>query len=474
MVGTLTRERHFMKKLCIFIFALLVAGANIASAQSTQEEKTKELEERIKQLEIQIELLKSKASDAEIEELKRQVQILAEEVQKLRSGEEETPVGESELEALGLGPSAAKVYSKKQGVSIGGYGEVLYEDFANENQSGQESEEHATIDLLRAVLYFGYRFNEQFIFNSEVEYEHSGNEVSVEFAYLEYRPRDAFGIRGGNVLIPMGFLNEFHEPTVFFGARRTVTETVIIPTTWHENGVGLVGRSGIFDYRGYVINGFNAAGFSEDGLRGGRQDGAEARFDPAFTARLDIAPVGGLILGGSIYGGNSAVFASGGGEEESRIGSALQEQEPDFKVETWIVEGHTQYDWGALQLRGLYTHASLGNVTELNEFLELTGDESVGKTLQGGYFQAAYDVFANRTSTGSSSLTPFFRYERVDTQASVPSGFLKDPANDQSLWTFGIDYKPIYNVVIKADYQIIRNEADTGVNQFNIALGYNF
>lgn len=448
-----------MKKLIILGFTLFVLGiGTFVSGQSTNNDKTKELEEKIKQLELQIESLKTTVSDTEIAELKRQVQILAEEVEKLRSGEEDIPLTEVERQALGLGPSAAKVYSKKQGVSIGGYGEVLFESFAGKNQSGQETDKHATIDLLRVVVYFGYRFNEQFIFNSEVEYEHSGHEVSVEFANIEYRPNEAFGIRGGNVLIPMGFLNEFHEPTVFFGARRTQTERLIIPTTWHENGVGIVGRKGIFDYRAYVINGFNAAGFSETGLRDGRQDGAEARFDAAFTGRLDLAPSDGLLIGGSIYGGDSAVFT---------------EEDPDFKVSTWIVEGHAQLGWKALQVRGLYAHASLGNVTELNEFLELTGDESVGKTLQGGYFQAAYDVLANR-GNGKSALSPYFRYERVNTQASVPSGFIKDPANDQSLWTFGIDYKPIYNVVIKADYQIIRNEAETGVNQFNIALGYNF
>lgn len=467
-----------MRKILFFILVFCFLGiGHYATAQSISNDKTKELEEKIKQLEAQIEALKTTVPESEIEELKRQVQILAEEVEKLRSGEEDTPISDAERIALGLGPSAAKVYSKKQGVSIGGYGEVLFESFAGENQSGEETDENATIDLLRAVIYFGYRFNEQFIFNSEIEYEHAGHEVAVEFANIEYRPSEAFGIRGGNVLIPMGFLNEFHEPTVFYGARRTVTETVIIPTTWHENGVGIVGRSGIFDYRTYVINGFNAAGFSEDGLRGGRQDGAEARFDAAYTGRLDVTPTNGLILGVSVYGGNSAVFSSGGGEEEgdeSRVGSALQEDgDPDFKVSTWIVEGHAQLNWQALQLRGLYAHASLGNVAELDEFLELSGDESVGQKLQGGYFQAAYDVLANR-GNGKASLSPYFRYERVNTQVSVPAGFVKDPANDQSLWTFGAEYKPIYNVVIKADYQIIRNEAETGVSQFNLAMGYNF
>ena len=259
----------------------------------------------------------------------------------------------------------------------------------------------------------------------------------------------------------------FTEPGV------TTTETLIIPTTWHENGVGFVGRKGIFDYRAYLIDGFNAAGFTADSLAGGRQDGAEARFDPAFTGRVDVTPTGGLVIGGSIYGGNSAAFISQGDADESRVSSSQQDENADFDVSTFIAEGHVQYNRGGLQLRGLYTHASLGNVTQLNEFLLLTGDESVGKALQGGYFEAAYNIFANQTYR-KASLAPYFRYERLNTQASVPIGFEKNPANDQTLWTFGIDFKPIYNLVIKSDFQIIQNEADSGVNQFNISLGYNF
>ena len=195
-----------MKKLFIlFSTVLVLAVSALAGAQTSTDDKIKELEEQIKQLQTQIETMKTTATDAQIEELKRQIQILAEEVEKLKSGEETEPVTDAERRALGLGPSAAKVYSKKQGVSIGGYGEVLFETFGNETQSGEPSEEHAEIDLLRAVLYFGYRFNDRFLFNSEVEFEHAGKEVSVEFAYIAFQATDAIAIRGGNVLIPWGF-----------------------------------------------------------------------------------------------------------------------------------------------------------------------------------------------------------------------------------------------------------------------------
>jgi len=79
-----------------------------------------------------------------------------------------------------------------------------------------------------------------------------------------------------------------------------------------------------------------------------------------------------------------------------------------------------------------------------------------------------------KTGGSSWALTPFVRYEKYDTQAKVPAGFERNPANDRSLWTVGFDVKPHPSVVIKLDYQNFDNQADTGVNQWNIALGYMF
>jgi hypothetical protein len=402
--------------------------------------------------------------ERKIEELRGQISILAEEVEKIRSGEEQAVVLEdTQRQSLGLGPSAATVYTKKHGVSIAGYGEMLYENFDDETDFGTSSGRADQIDFLRAIVYFGYRFNDRFLFNSEIEFEHAstgqGGEVSVEFAFLDYLLNDSVTLRGGMVLVPMGFLNEFHEPTVFLGARRPVTETVIIPTTWRENGFGIVGRTGIFDYRAYLINGFNAAGFSSSGLRSGRQKGALAKLDsPAFVARGDMNPIPGLSFGGSIFAGNSGLFTP-----------VLN---PDLEVTTVIGEAHAQYRQGGLDLRVLYSRASLDNVAELNAALGLTGNNSIGESMAGGYLQAGYDLLAG--SSGGQGLTPYFRYEKVDTQNDVPFGFLENPARQQTLWTLGLEYRPIFNIVVKTDYQLIDNEADSGIDQFNLLLGYSF
>ena len=122
------------------------------------------------------------------------------------------------------------------------------------------------------VLYTGYKFTDSILFNAEIEFEHAttgstksssgGGSVSVEFAYLDFLLRDWANIRAGLVLVPMGFLNEIHEPVSYFGVNRPDIERQIIPSTWRENGVGIHGTLyEQVDYQAFVINGFNARGF---------------------------------------------------------------------------------------------------------------------------------------------------------------------------------------------------------------------
>lgn len=395
----------------------------------------------------------------ELEELRRRIDVLAQEIERMRSGEAEEDLTEDERRALGLAPSAAAAYRKQQGVSFAGYGEMLYEDYAATLESGTHEPKGAQLDFLRLILYSGYRFNDRFIFNSEIELEHS-NEVSVEFAYLDYRLNDTVTLRGGMLLLPMGLVNEFHEPTVFLGARRPETETRILPSTWRENGVGVLGSSGRMSYRAYVVNGLNAAGFTPDGLRGGRQKGARAKAaDLAVAARVDATLVPGITVGGSVYAGGS------GQDQYTVSGDVLQ-------VGTTIGELHGQAQVRGFDLRALYARAALDDVAELNAARNLTGLNGIGSAMHGGYAQVGYNLLAARTP--AVTLTPYYRFERVNTHAEVPAGFLADPARELSFQTLGVEVKPVGGVVLKADYQWTSNRADTGRNQVNILLGYAF
>ena len=396
---------------------------------------------------------------ADIEELRRQMDVLAGEVERLRSGEPEVEVTAGRARQLGLGLSAASVYGETQGVSIAGYGEMLYENFANENESGVRSSKGAQFDFLRAVLYFGYRFNDKFLFNSEIEIEHA-NEIGVEFAYVDYLAHSAATLRGGLLLVPMGLTNEFHEPTSFLSARRPEIESRLIPSTWRENGAGVVGAAGKVSYRAYVVNGLDAAGFSASGLRSGRQKGSKTKFtDPAFVGRVDVTPTPGVFVGGSFYVGDSS-------QDQFSVGDQT------ISLRTTIGEVHGQAQMRGFDFRGLYARSVLDNAGLLNEARGLTGASGVGEVQQGGYLQFGYNVLSQVRP--DVAVTPFYRFEKLDTQARVAPGFVKDPASDRTFHTVGVSFNPIQNVVVKADYQKVVNDAQSGLSQFNVLLGYSF
>jgi hypothetical protein len=285
--------------------------------------------------------------------------------------------------------------------------------------------------------------------------------VSVEFAYVDYLWRPALGLRAGLLLLPVGFINELHEPTVFLGARRPAVESALLPTTWRENGLGIFGALGPVAYRAYLVNGLDATGFTAGGLRGGRQKGAQAKAeDFAFVGRLDWTAAPGLLVGASAYAGDS------GQGLRTPQGRAVE-------ARTTLFEGHLEWRWRGLELRALGARGTLDDVAALDAALGLTGDRSVGEELEGWYLQLGYDVFAS-WGKGEQSLVPYARWEALDTQREVPAGFRRNPANDTESLTLGFAFKPIDSLVLKLDHQDFDNGAGTATDQFNVLLGYIF
>jgi hypothetical protein len=401
----------------------------------------------------------------DLEKLRQQVEAMSRELEELRLGSD--VVVQADTGVSGFGPAASKVYKVGQGVSLGGYGEVLYENFAGSREDDEPSGETDRFDALRAILYAGYKFSDKILFNSELEFEHGstedGGSVSIEFAYLDYRISPTFGVRAGLLLPPMGFINELHEPPTFLGARRPETERFIIPSTWRENGIGVFGDVGEVSYRAYLVNGFDATGFNaEEGLREGRQSGAEAAAQNfGAVGRVDYQGVLGLTVGTAAYLGNSGQ-------------GAVLPTDPTrtLSARTFIWDLHGEYRVRGFDLRGLLALASLDDAAEINELNGLTGAGSVGERMLGLYLQGGYDVL--RGSRSGHQLLPYIRYEQLNTQDEVPEGFAADPANDRRFVTVGAMWKPVPNVSLKADYQIVSNEANSGVNQLNVNLGYLF
>ena len=448
------------RKLIIAV-AFLATGLTVLADTPTSDE----LEKRIKELEARLEQISKSTDSPELEEIKRQIDILSREIESLKLQQDKV-VAKADQEQYGLGAAASKVYRSEPGFSFGGYGEMLYESFDETRDDGTASGKTDQLDFLRAILYAGYKFNDTVIFNSEIEFEHattsgSVGEVSVEFAYLDFLLRDEFNVRAGMVLLPVGFVNELHEPTSFLGARRPQVEQQIIPSTWRENGLGVFGDFGDFTYRAYIVNGFDGSKFSSSGVRSGRQKGGKAKADDfAIVGRLDWEPVEGFLLGGSVYSGHSA---------QGRTTPAGE----SFGANVTMTELHSEWKWRGVQLRALWVETSIDDVRQLNEANGLTGAKSVGEEQDGWYAEAGFDL-ASVMNLGKHSLIPYVRFEDYDTQKVVPAGYVNDPKTAVEILTIGFAWKPIPQAVIKIDFQDIDDGAGTGTDQFNAALGYIF
>jgi hypothetical protein len=470
--GDITRQRPFRAFLTLvtvvaafFALALPAVAAVQSDPETSETSETSEIDELRRQIEqLRQEMVdmrqvdeSSPAEDPDrVDELERRLDILAGELERLSLGEAAVVADEGQY---GYGPAASKIYRTQQGLSVGGYGEMLYERFDDTRDDGSAGATDQ-LDFLRAILYFGYKFNDRWLLNTEIELEHT-DEASVEFAYLDYLHSPALNARAGLLLVPMGFVNELHEPTTFLGATRPDVERVIIPTTWRENGFGLFGEVGQVSYRTYIVNGLEGANFSAGGLRGGRQKGGKARAeDFAWVGRLDFEPMPGLLLGASAYVGDS------GQDLETADGRPVG-------LGTQIIEGHAEWRFRGLELRGLYTQAELDDVALANEALGLFGPTSLGESLSGYYLQAGYDILS-AFGRDEQELTPYVRYEAYNTQDDVPAGFAADPITDVESLTLGLAWRPIDQIILKVDFQDYDNAAGSGQDRFNVALGYIF
>jgi hypothetical protein len=175
------------------------------------------------------------------------------------------------------------------------------------------------------------------------------------------------------------------------------------------------------------------------------------------VARADYTGTPGLLAGGSFYLGTSSTQQVAG-------------QDSPLAVPTKVFEAHVQYDYQALDLRAMGAYSILSRIDQLDFQKSLALDQSIGSRQGGFYLQAGYDVLNN----GREALIPFVRWETVDTQLEVPNGYLKSGSTLIRELIAGLNYKPIPQLVFKADYQWYFLGDHSGVNQTNLALGYVF
>ena len=345
--------------------------------------------------------------------------------------------------------------------TFGGYGELHYNNY-------RDSDKKDEIDFHRFVLFYGHKFNDRLRFYSELEVEHAlveggGGAVELEQAFLDYRINDALNLKIGAFLVPIGILNETHEPPTFFGVERNEVESRIIPSTWREAGLGVNGEivQGL-RYEAGLTSSLDAGKFSEPekGIREMRTELREAAaHDFAFYGALNYRGVPGLAVGASVFTGNTGQNGASDAALKNVNGRLL----------LWDV--HAQYRLGGLELRGLYARGSLGDADKITTAaIARSGDSSLiaPKTFWGYYAEAGYHFRLG----DEMELAPFVRYERYNTQASVPSGFSADPKNNERVTTLGVNFKLHPQVVFKADFQDFKE--DPKKDRFNLGVGYMF
>ncbi|MGB5436266.1 MAG: hypothetical protein WBM98_10285 [Maribacter sp.] len=342
-------------------------------------------------------------------------------------------------------------------VTMGAYGEMLY---------NQPNGDNGELDVQRLVLLVGYRFNDKTQFVTEIELEHV-DEIFVEQAFVNYNIGNNVNLRGGLMLVPMGIINEFHEPTTFNGTERPELDNVIVPTTWRELGIGVNGRFNEISlgYQAYLFNGFKSTlgdgegGISgvlrgSDGLRGGRQKGIKSTIDsPTFSTKLDYYGIPGLRFGLSTYFGKTQAADDIENIEGANIGISM-------------VGLDARYAYDRFTARGQFIYASL---TDTEAYNTLTGAD-LGSALQGWYVEGAFNILPIQNE---QKLFAFARYETYDTHADTAGSLADNEAYDRTDITTGLTYHLAPGVVLKGDYQFRSNSADTNdvKDRLNFGIG---
>ena len=428
-----------MKLRSIPIAAALALGASTAFAQTATEA---ELARRLDQLAGELAAVKAQ---------------LAQIQQQRAEAAAATPAPAA---APAPAASASSGLAAPPATVLGNYGEINY------NRPTRSSKD-AQADVRRFVLALQHRIDARTKVVGELELEHAvssaddAGEVEVEQAYVERQLTPTWAVRGGLFLIPLGLLNENHEPTAYFGVERNFVETAIIPSTWREGGVQVVGsfengltlQAGLST--GFDLTKWDAA--SGEGLESPlgavhqEMSLAKAR-DLAVFGALNWRGIPGLQLGGGLFTGSAT--------HGQAVASA--------RVTLWDL--HARWTPGRWDLAALYSRGAISNSAALNT--PLVGNPTlIPKSFDGGYVQAAYTLW----SQDDYALKPFVRWEQFNTAksyADLGPGLTPSAASSERVVTLGANFQVSQGIVVKADYQRFRENKDA--NRVNLGLGWSF
>ena len=402
--------------------SLLPAAASAQDAMPTREE----MWELIRQQQAVIEQLQEQVrrNDARIEETRERL---------LETDVKVEAAGDLVEETLMQGEDSGGWSSDTQ---IGGYGEIHY--------NGGDKDQ---IDVHRFVLFLGHDFADDLRFAGELEVEHAlagegkPGEVEVEQAFIEYDFAPNAAARAGVFLIPVGQLNETHEPPTFFGVERNNVEKNIVPTTWWEAGLGVAGA--LDNGLSWDLSAHSGLKVKDDfNIRGGRKKVAEAPAkDFAFTGRLRWTGMPGV-----------AVSATGQYQSDVTQGDAGLSA---GGVSATLVEGNIDIRRGMFGLRALAARWSLDGAEP----------EALGRDVQWGWFVEP----SVRFDVSGAELGLFARYSMTDNEAGG------DGDSAIQYYDIGTNVWLHEDVVLKLDLTSVRNpDSSKDDNILNAGVGFQF
>lgn len=398
-------------------FLAAAVGLATLSAQAAETPSMEEMWKLIQQQQAEIQNLKSQLNQAETKIEETEVKVAA------------TADAVEQGAVLASNSKLAKLASWAEKTSLGGYGEHHFNHRDGDDQ----------IDAHRFVLFFGHQFRDDLRFFSELEVEHAhtGKEgkVELEQAYIEWDYAEKHSVQFGQFLIPVGILNETHEPDTFYGTERNPVEKNIIPATWWEAGVQLHGEvvPGL-SYNAAVHSGLKIDTVGGDyKVRDGRQGNSEAvAEDWAFTGRLKYTGIAGLELGLTL-------------QHQQDVTQGISSEDSD----ALLTEVHAAYNSGNFGLRALWAEWDIDG-----DYFEALGADSQ----EGWYIEPSYKL--------TEKLGAFVRYYEYNNTAGDSS------SEDNEAWQYGVNYWLHPNVVLKADVTdtVEGSEADS----FNLGVGWSF
>ncbi|WP_075793926.1 hypothetical protein [Massilia putida] len=360
-------------------------------------------------------------------------------------------------------PASAPMVAAASDTVFSGYGEVNY-NHPVRNASGAQT------DLRRAVIGIQHRFDEKTKVVAEFEWEHAiasasdRGESAIEQMYVEREFNNGLRGKAGLFLMPVGLLNQNHEPTAYYGVERNFVETAIIPTTWREAGVGLSGEFGNgFTWDTGLTTGFDLTKWdaaSDEGrespLGAIHQEGQLAKSrDLQLHGALNWRGYPGLLVGGSVFTGKAGHATTDFAANDARV---------------TLAELHTRYTPGAWDLSALWAYGRISNTEALNATF-VGKPTPVPSSFAGWYLQAAYKLWQGN----EYALSPFARFESFDTArtyASQPAGLGVPTTPYERVATVGANLMVAQGVVLKADYQKFRQ--DKSRDRVNLGVGFSY